>query len=181
VAFAKSRPGQLNVGNSGTGSLPHLTAELFAHLSGIKLVHIPYKGPGAALTDVLGGQVPAYFMNVIGALPLVKSSKLRALGVSSAERSPIAPDLPAIAEAGLPGFDMTNWYGLLVPSATPRDVVAKLQPEVARIMNLNETRDLMSRSGMTVIASTPQQFSEFLGREMVKYERIIKLAGVKEE
>jgi tripartite-type tricarboxylate transporter receptor subunit TctC len=181
VAFAKSRPGQLNVGNSGTGSLPHLTAELFAHLSGIKLVHIPYKGPGAALTDVLGGQVPAYFMNVIGALPLVKSNKLRALGVSSAERSPIAPDLPAIAEAGLQGFDMTNWYGLLVPSATPRDVVAKLQQEVARIMNLNETRDLMSRSGMSVIASTPSQFSEFLSREMVKYERIIKLAGVKEE
>ena len=150
-------------------------------MSGIKLVHIPYKGPGAALSDVLSGQVPAYFMNVIGALPLVKSNKLRALGVSSAERSPIAPELPAIAEAGLPGFDMTNWYGLLVPSATPRDVVAKLQQEVARIMNLNETKDLMSRSGMTVIASTPHQFSEFLSREMVKYERIIKLAGVKEE
>lgn len=181
VAFAKSHPGQLNVGNSGTGSLPHLTAELFASMSGIRLTHVPYKGPGAALTDVLGGQVPAYFMNVIGALPLVKANKLRALGVSSGQRSPIAPDLPTIAEAGLPGFDMTNWYGMLVPSATPRDVVTKLQQEIARIMNLNETKDLMARNGMTVVASTPQQFSAFLTEEMVKYERIIKLAGVKAE
>ncbi|HEV7390203.1 MAG TPA: tripartite tricarboxylate transporter substrate binding protein [Burkholderiales bacterium] len=181
VAFAKSRPGQLNVGNSGTGSLPHLTAELLGSMSGIKLVHIPYKGPGAALIDVLSGQVPVYFMNVIGALPLVKSNKLRALGVSSGERSPIAPELPTIAEAGLDGFDMTNWYGVLVPSGTPRDVVAKLQQEVARAMNLDDTKDLMARSGMRVIASTPQQFSEFLSREMVKYERVIKLARIKEE
>ncbi|MGZ5147920.1 MAG: tripartite tricarboxylate transporter substrate binding protein [Burkholderiales bacterium] len=181
VAFAKSRPGQLNVGNSGTGSLPHLTAELLGSMSGIKLVHIPYKGPGAALIDVLSGQVPVYFMNVIGALPLVKSNKLRALGVSSGERSPIAPELPTIAEAGLDGFDMTNWYGLLVPSGTPRDVVAKLQQEVARAMNLDDTKDLMARSGMRVIASTPQQFAEFLSREMVKYERVIKLARIKEE
>jgi tripartite-type tricarboxylate transporter receptor subunit TctC len=181
VAFAKSRPGQLNVGNSGTGSLPHLTAELLGSMSGIKLVHIPYKGPGAALIDVLSGQVPVYFMNVIGALPLVKANKLRALGVSSSVRSPIAPELPTIAEAGLDGFDMTNWYGVLVPSGTPRDVVAKLQQEVARAMNLDDTKDLMARSGMRVIASTPQQFAEFLSREMVKYERVIKLARIKEE
>ncbi|MDB5925020.1 MAG: hypothetical protein JWN13_3956 [Betaproteobacteria bacterium] len=181
MAFAKSHPGQLNVGNSGTGSLPHLTAELLGSMSGIKLVHIPYKGPGAALIDVLSGQVPVYFMNVIGALPLVKANKLRALGVSSSVRSPIAPELPTIAEAGLDGFDMTNWYGVLVPSGTPRDVVAKLQQEVARAMNLDDTKDLMARSGMRVIASTPQQFAEFLSREMVKYERVIKLARIKEE
>ncbi|HYC45650.1 MAG TPA: tripartite tricarboxylate transporter substrate binding protein [Burkholderiales bacterium] len=181
VALAKSRPGQINVGNSGTGSLPHLTAELLGSMSGIKLVHVPYKGPGLALIDVLSGQVPAYFMNVIGAMPLVKSNKLRALGVSSPARSPIAPELPTIAEAGFPDFDMTNWYGLLVPSATPRDVVAKLQQEIARIMNLSESKELMSRSGMSVVASTPQQFSEFLSRETVKYERVIKRAGVRQE
>src|SRR5687767_11618836 len=144
TALAKARPGELNAGNSGTGSLPHLTAELFASMSGVKLVHVPYKGPGAALVDVMSGQVPLYFMNVLGALPLVKAGKLRALGVSSAARSAIAPELPTIAESGLPGFDMTNWYGLLVPAATPRDVVARLQQEIARIMTLPETQQLMT-------------------------------------
>jgi tripartite-type tricarboxylate transporter receptor subunit TctC len=181
VAFAKARPGELNVGNSGTGSLPHLTAELFASMTGIKLVHVPYKGPGLALSDVLGGQVPLYFMNVLGAMPLVKSNRLRALGVSSAERTPIAPELPTIAENGLKGFDMTNWYGLLVPGATPKEVVARLHQEIVRIMTLPETRDLMARGGMTVVANTPQQFSDFLASETAKYARVIKTAGVKPE
>jgi tripartite-type tricarboxylate transporter receptor subunit TctC len=156
TALAKARPGELNAGNSGTGSLPHLTAELFASMSGVRLVHVPYKGPGAALVDVMSGQVPLYFMNVLGALPLVKAGKLRALGVSSAERSAIAPELPTIAETGLPGFDMTNWYGLLVPAAKPRDIIARLQQEVARIMTLAETKQLMTAGGMTVVASNPR-------------------------
>jgi tripartite-type tricarboxylate transporter receptor subunit TctC len=181
VALAKSRPGQINVGNSGVGSLPHLTAELFGSMSGVKLEHIPYKGPGAALIDVLSGQVPVYFMNVYGAIPLVKSGKLRALGVSSPERSAIAPELPTIAETGLTGFDMTNWYGLLVPSATSREVVRKLQQEVARIMALAEFKELLAAGGMTSVASTPEQFSEFLARETTKYARVIKAAGVKPE
>lgn len=181
TALAKARPGELNAGNSGTGSLPHLTAELFATMSGVKLVHVPYKGPGAALVDVMSGQVPLYFMNVLGAMPLVKAGKLRALGVSSTERSPIAPELPTIAETGLRGFDMTNWYGLLVPAATPKDVVAKLQQEIVRIMTLPESRKLMAAGGMTVVASTPQQFTEFLTQETAKYARVIQTAGVKPE
>jgi tripartite-type tricarboxylate transporter receptor subunit TctC len=181
VALAKSRPGEINVGNSGMGSLPHLTAELFGAMSGIRLVHVPYKGPGAALIDVLSGQVPVYFMNVYGAIPMVKSGKLRALGVSSRERSPIAPGLPTIAETGLAGFDMTNWYGLLVPGATPREVVRKLRDEVARIMALPEFKDLLTAGGMTAVASTPEQFSEFLRHETEKYARVIKAAGVKAE
>jgi tripartite-type tricarboxylate transporter receptor subunit TctC len=181
TALAKTRPGELNVGNSGTGSLPHLTAELFATMSGVKLVHIPYKGPGVALIDVLSGQVPVYFMNVLGALPLVKTGKLRALGVSSAERSAIAPELPSIAETGLRGFDMTNWYGMLTPGATPKDVIAKLQQEVARIMALSDVRQLMAAGGMTIVASTPPQFTDFLARESDKYARVIKAAGVKPE
>ncbi len=181
IALAKARPGELNVGNSGTGSLPHLTAELFASMSGIKVVHVPYKGPGLALIDVMSGQVPLYFMNVLGALPLVKSQKLRALGVSSAQRSAIAPDIPAIAESGLRGFDMTNWYALLAPGATPKDVIAKLHLEVARIMALPDVKQLMTAGGMTIVANTPAQFSEFLAREIDKYARIIKSAGVKPE
>ena len=181
IALAKARPGELNIGNSGTGSLPHLTAELFASMSGVKVVHVPYKGPGLALIDVMSGQVPLYFMNVLGAMPLVKAQKLRALGVSSAQRSAIAPEIPAVAESGLRGFDMTNWYALLAPGATPKDVIAKLHLEVARIMALPDMKQLMTAGGMTIVASTPAQFSEFLAREIDKYARIIQSAGVKPE
>ena len=181
TALAKARPGELNAGNSGTGSLPHLTAELFATMSGIKLVHVPYKGPGLALIDVMSGQVSLYFMNVLGALPFVKSGKLRALGVSSAERSSIAPDLPTIAESGLRGFDMSNWYGLLVPAATPKAVIARLQQEVARIMVLPDVKQSMAAGGMSVVADTPQQFAGFLVRETDKYARVIRAAGIRPE
>ena len=178
VALAKARPGQLNVGSAGNGSLPHLCAELFNMVAGLKIVHIPYKGSGAAVVDVMSGQVPIYFMNVLQSLPLIKSGKLRALGVTSPQRSPIAPDLPAIAEAGLAEFDMTNWYGLLVPSATPREVINKLQQEVARVLNLVELKERLANEGMTTVGSTPEQFIEFLARETAKYNRIIKAAGI---
>lgn len=179
LALAKSRPGEINVGSAGNGSLPHLCAELFNATGGVKLTHIPYKGSGAAVIDVMSGQVPVYFMNVLQSLPLIKAGKLRALGVTSPQRSPIAPDLPAIAEAGLKDFDMTNWYGLLVPAATPRDVINKLQQEVARVLNLPELKERLAGEGMTVVASTPEQFVEFLARETAKYNRIIQAAGIK--
>ena len=181
VALARSRPAELNAGNSGTGSLPHLTAELFGAMSGVKFTHVPYKGPGLALIDVMSGQVSLYFMNILNAMPHAKSGKLRALGVSSAARSPIAPELPAIAEAGLQGFDMTNWYGLMVPGATPKDFVAKLQQETTRIMFAADVRSAMAASGMSVIAGTSQQFTVFLGSEMTKYASLIRSAGLKSE
>lgn len=181
IAFAKARPGALNVGSAGNGSLPHLSAELFNALAGVKIVHIPYKGSGAAVADVLGGHVPIYFMNILQSLPLIKAGKLRALGVTSPQRSAIAPDLPAIAEAGLKDFDMTNWYGLLVQGGTPRDVVAKLQQEVARVLNLPELKERLAGEGMTVIASTPAQFVEFLARETTKFNRIIQSAGLSQQ
>ena len=130
IAFGRARPGEINFGTSGAGTLPHLSAELFSSMSGIKMVHIPYKGAGAAVTDVLAGRVPVYFMNILQSLQLIKAGKLRALGVTTPQRSPIAPEIPAIAEAGLKGYDMTNWYGLLVPAATPREVIVKLSAEV---------------------------------------------------
>ena len=179
LALAKARPGEINVGSAGNGSLPHLCAELFNAAGGVKLTHIPYKGSGAAVIDVMSGQVPVYFMNVLQSLPLIKSGKLRALGVTSPQRSPIAPDLPAIAEAGLKDFDMTNWYGLLVPSATPRDIINKLQQEVARVLNLPELKERLAGEGMTVVASTPEQLAAFLARETAKYNRIIEAAGIK--
>ena len=179
IALAKARPDSLNVGSAGNGSLPHLSAELFNSLAGIKIVHIPFKGSGAAVIDVLSGQVPIYFMNILQSLPLIKTGKLRALGVTSPQRSAIAPDLPSIAEAGLKGFDMTNWYGLLVQGGTPRDTINKLQQEVARVLNTPEMKERMASEGMTVVGSTPEQFVEFLARETAKFNRIIQAAGIK--
>jgi tripartite-type tricarboxylate transporter receptor subunit TctC len=179
IALAKRQPGAINCGSAGNGSLPHLSLELFNNMSGIKITHIPYKGSGAAIADVLGGQVPVYFMNILQSLPLIKVNRLRALGVTSPERSPIAPNLPAIAEAGLPGFDMTNWYGLLVPAATPRDTVVRLQQEVARILNLPELKQRLADDGMSVVASTSDEFVQFLRRETAKYNKVIELAGIK--
>ena len=177
IALAIAKPGEINVGSAGNGSLPHLCMELFKSTAGIKLTHIPYKGSGAAIVDVLGGQVPVYFMNILQSLPLIKAGKLRALGVTSPQPSGIAPDLPAIAR-DVPGFDMTNWYGLLVPGNTPRDIIARLQQEVARVLNLPELKERLAGEGMTVVASTPGQFIEFLARETAKYNRIIQAAGI---
>ncbi len=179
VALAKARPGTINFGTPGAGALPHLSAELFNNMAGIKMVHIPYKGPSAAIIDLMSGQISAYFMNILQSLPLVKAGKLRALGVTSPQRASIAPDLPAIAEAGLAGFDMTNWYGMLVPAGTPRDVINKLQQEVARILTLPELRERLAGDGMTVVASTPEQFASFLASETAKFNRIIQTAGIK--
>jgi tripartite-type tricarboxylate transporter receptor subunit TctC len=146
----------------------------------IKMVQIPYKGAGAAVTDVLAGRVPVYFMNILQSLTLIKAGKLRALGVTTPKRSPIAPEIPAIAESqGLKGYDMTNWYGMLVPSSTPAPVVAKLSGEVSRILKLPELTKRLAQDGMTVVASTPAQFGEFLARETAKFSRVIEDAGIK--
>jgi len=179
VAFARARPGEINFGAPGAGTLPHLSAELFNSMNGIKMVHIPYKGAGAAVTDVMAGRVPVYFMNILQSLSLIKAGKLRALGVTTPERSPIAPEIPAIAEAGLKGFDMTNWYGMLAPATTPREVIVKLNAEVARILKLPELTSRLAQDGMTVVAGTPEQFAEFLVRETAKFAKVIEAAGIK--
>ena len=179
IALAKARPGTINFGSPGAGALPHLSAELFNSMAGIRMVHIPYKGPSTAIIDLMGGQISLYFMNILQSLPLIKSGKLRALGVTSPQRSPIAPEMPAIAEAGLAEFDMTNWYGMLVPTGTPRDSIMKLQQETARILNLPEVKERLAGDGMTVVASTPEQFAAFLVTETAKFNRIIRTAGIK--
>jgi tripartite-type tricarboxylate transporter receptor subunit TctC len=179
IAFARARPGEINFGSSGAGTLPHLSAELFNSMSGIRMVHIPYKGAGAAVTDVMAGRVPVYFMNILQSLSLIKAGKLRALGVTTPERTPIAPEIPAIAEAGLKGYDMTNWYGLLAPAATPREAIVKLNAEVVRILKLPELTGRLADDGMTVVASTPERFGEFLARETDKFTKVIEAAGIK--
>jgi len=179
IVLARKHPGDINFGSAGVGTLPHLSAELFNSLSGIKMVHIPYKGAGAAVTDVLAGRVPVYFMNILQAISLINAGKLRALGVTTPERTPIAPDIPTIAEGGLKGYDMTNWYGLLVPAGTPQSSIRKLSVEVGRILNLPELRKQLARGGMTVVASTPEDFDRFLRKESAKFADVIEKAGIK--
>jgi tripartite-type tricarboxylate transporter receptor subunit TctC len=178
VAFLKARPGEINYGSSGNGSPPHLATELFKLLTATKMTHIPYKGAGPAAVDVIAGQIPIYFMNALQAVPHMKSARLRALGVTSEKRFPGLPDVPTIAEAGVPGYSMTNWYGMLVPAQTPRSAIAKLQGEVARILNTPELKERLSGEGAEVVASTPEQFAAFLKDEMAKAARIVEASGM---
>ena len=178
IALAKAKPGELNVGNAGVGSLPHLSAELFNVTANVKLVSVPYKGAGPAVTDVLAGRVPIYFMNILQSLPLIKEGQLRALGVTSPQPSPIAPDIAPIAR-DLPGFDMTNWYAMLVPASTPPETVRALSRALASVLTQPEIKEKMYNEGMSVVASTPERFAEFLAQETAKYNRIIEAAGIK--
>ena len=179
IEFARSHPGELNFGSPGTGSLSDLCAELFDVMAGVKMTHVPYKGSGGALADVLAGRVPVYYMNLMLALPYVKDGRLRALGVTTSQRSPVTPEIPTIDDAGLRGYEMSTWYGLFVQGATPRGIVARLQRELASILDQADMKERIAADGMTVVASTPEQFAEFLVRETAKYTRIIEAAGIK--
>ncbi len=178
IALAKARPQEISFGSSGIGSLNQLAAEWFALSAGVKMTHVPYKGGGAGVIDLMSGQISLYFMNALQSLPYIKSGRLRALGVTTPQRSPFAPEIPAIAESGLPGYDMTTWTALMVTGGTPRDVITKLYTEVAQILNQPDTRERLAADGMAVVASTPAQFADFLNRENSKYARIIKAAGI---
>ena len=178
ITLAKSEPGKINIGNAGIGSLPHLSAELFNVAAGVKLVPVPYKGAGPALVDVLAGRVPVYFMNILQSLPVIKEGRLIALGVTTPERSPIAPDIPPIA-ATVPGFDMTNWYGMLLPAGTPPDSVHALNTALTAALTQPAIKKKMYDEGMIVVASTPEQFATFLARETAKFNGIIEHAGIK--
>jgi tripartite-type tricarboxylate transporter receptor subunit TctC len=179
IALARAHPGQINFGSPGTGSISHLACELFNMMAGIKMTHIPYKGTGGALADMLSGQISFYAPNLFLSLPYIKAGRLRALGVTSPQRSPIAPELPTIDEAGLRGYETTTWYGIFVPGATPRDLVSRLQQELAQVVNLPEVRERLTADGLIPLASTPDQFAEQVARETAKTARIIQAIGLK--
>jgi len=177
VAFLKSNP-DLNYGSSGNGSPPHIATELFKLLTNTKMTHIPYKGAGPAAVDVIAGQIPVYFMNALQAAPYIKANRLRALGVTSDKRFAAFPTIPTIAEAGVPGYSFTNWYGMLVTGGSPRTSITKLHGEVARILNLPEIRERLASEGAEVVASTPEQFTAFLKLEMAKAAKIVAASGM---
>ena len=164
VSLARARPGEINIGNPGTGSLNHLAAELLALNSAIRLTSVPYKGTGGALADVLAGNIELYFMNLSLGLPYARSGRLRAIGVSSARRSTIAPDIPTLIEGGARDVDITTWFGLLAPGTTPRETIARLHQEVAQVLAEPALRERLSSEGLTVVADPPEVFAPFLAR-----------------
>jgi tripartite-type tricarboxylate transporter receptor subunit TctC len=181
IALAKAKPGQLNFASGGVGTTNHFAAELFKLSASIDMVHIPYKGTGVALTDVLSGQVQLMFMNLLPAMPQVRNGKVRGLGVTSAQRSQAAPDIPTIAESGLPGYETTGWHGWVVPAKTPAAIVARLHAETAKAAKHPELRQTLEAQGTEVIGNTPAEFSQALKAEVVKWAKVVKAAGIKPE
>ena len=177
IALAKARPDTLNFASSGNGQSTHLSAELFNSMAGIKLSHVPYKGSSPALTDVMAGQVPLMFDTMLTAMPFVKAGKLKALAVTSPLRSPAAPDVPTIAESGLPGYEVFAWNGLLAPAGTPKAVIAQLSEELKRAMQLPQVKEKFSAQGFAASWNTPEQFGGFLRGEVDKWAKTVKASG----
>ena len=177
VALAKAKPGAINFASSGNGQSTHLSGELFNSMAGVKMTHVPYKGSSPALTDVMGGQASVMFDTMLSAMPFVKSGKLKALAVTSARRSPAAPDLPTVAESGLPGYETLAWNGVLAPAGTPKDVIAKLNAELKRALELPEVKDKFAAQGFAAAWSTPEAFGMFLQAEVDKWSPVVKASG----
>ena len=177
IALAKAKPGTLNYASSGNGQSTHLSAELFGTMAGIKMNHIPYKGSAPALTDVMGGQASLMFDTMLSAMPHVKNGKLKAIAVTSAARSPAAPDVPTVAESGLPGYEAIAWNGLLVPASTPVDVVAKLNAELKKALDAPDVKDRFSAQGFGAAWNTREAFAKFLQAELDKWAKVVKVSG----
>jgi len=177
IAYAKSHPGQINFASGGSGTATHLAAELFKSMAGIDMVHVPYKGNGPATVDLLSGRVTVMFDQIATALPSVRDGRLRALGVSTAQRSPAAPDIPTIAESGLPGYDVTTWHGLVAPAGTPRPIIDRLHAEVVKALNSPSVRDKFKAAGIVPVSSTPEEFAAFTQRELDRWRIVVKASG----
>jgi tripartite-type tricarboxylate transporter receptor subunit TctC len=179
IALAKANPGQLNFGSSGNGSSHHLAGELFDSMAGVKMTHVPYKGTAAALIDLLGGRIQLTFDTLPSAMPYVKGGKLKAIAVTSAKRTRSLPDLPTIAEAGVPGYEVTSWYGLLAPAGTPADIVRKLNADFVRAIRIPEVSEKMIEAGAEPVANTPEQFAEFIRSELKKWAIVVQGSGAR--
>ena len=177
IALAKKTP--LNFGSSGSGTSIHLSGELFNTLAGVKMQHIPYKGRAQAVPDLLGGRIAMIFDNMPSALPLVKSGDVRALGVTSATRSPAAPDIPTIAESGLPGFEATSWFALMAPAGLPKEVQSRINAETLRVLSLPDVREKMALLGLDLAPGSPQALASLINSETAKWASVVKESGAK--
>ncbi len=179
IAYAKANPGKLNYASTGNGTSNHLSFELFKAMTGTSITHVPYKGSAPAVTDLIGGQVELMFDNTPNVLPHVRAGKLKALAVSSKKRSALAPDVPTVDEAGVPGYDVGVWFGVLTVAGTPREVVQRLNAEMVKILTSAEIRERFGKIGVEVVAGTPEHFSGFLKGEVARWAKVIKDAGIK--
>ena len=178
VALARAKPGEINYASSGVATANHLAAELLCSMAKIRMTHVPYKGSGAALPALIGGQVKLGFGPILPAIPHVKAGRLKALGVSGAKRSAAAPDIPTIAEQGMPGFEVNSWYGVFVPAKTPEPIVARLNKEVLAAVAMTDVRDRLSRDGVDAEGSTPAELDAIVRNERKVWTRVIKEANI---
>ena len=181
TAYAKANPGKINYGSSGVGSPPHLSMELLRSLTGINLVHVPYKGAGPALADLLGGQVQAMCTSLAGQITYIKAGRVRALGVTTAKRNPQLPDVPTLVESGVPGYEVTIWYAVFAPVATPKPVVQRLNTEMVKLLNAPEMKERMALQGMDPSPSTPEELASFVRIETAKWAKAVKDSGATAE
>ncbi len=179
VALAKAKPGTLGFATPGTGSTQHLSGEMLMAAAGIQLVHIPYKGAGQSIPDVIGGQVPLGIYGLLTISQHAKAGRMRVLAVTTLKRSSAAAELPTLAESGFPGFDTSLWFGLLAPAATPKDIIGKIHSDTVRALKLPDVQERIASQGADIVGSSPDEFAAFIAAESAKYARIIKQAGVK--
>jgi tripartite-type tricarboxylate transporter receptor subunit TctC len=178
IALARSRPAQLNYASASTGGMPHLAGELFNTMTGVKMVHIPYKGAAPATTDLLAGQVQLMFNNMLSAMPQVKNGRLRAIAVTSTKRSAAVPELPAIAET-VPGYEASGWYAALAPAATPRELITRLNNDMNRVMKMPDVTQRLAGDGVEAVGTTAEQFGAYLRAEITKWGKVVKASGAK--
>jgi tripartite-type tricarboxylate transporter receptor subunit TctC len=179
IALAKSKPGQVNFASAGSGGPTHMAGEMLKAMARIDIVHVPYKGNAGALNDLLGGRVQMFFSNLLTALPHARAGKLRAIAVTTPKRSAQAPELPTIAEAGVPGYDMTNWVGTFAPALTPRAIVMKLNREIVAILESPDLKERFRTQGLDLAGNTPEAFAAFIRAELAKWRKVVKESGAK--
>ena len=181
IAYAKANPGKLNFGSGGPGTTPHLAGEMLKMMAGVRMTHVPYKGGGPALTDLVGGQIQLMLENIPSTLPHAKSGRLRSLAVSGLKRSPLVPDLPTLDEAALKGYEIVGWNGLFVPSGTPRQIVTRLHGDIAKALAQPDVKERLATMGAEPVGNTPEEFRAFVKAEIVKWAKVVKAAGLKVE
>jgi tripartite-type tricarboxylate transporter receptor subunit TctC len=179
IAFTRARPGQLNYGTGSVGSNPHLAMELFLNMAKLKVAHVPYRGIGPAMIDLIAGQVELMMANILAALPQMRNARIRAYGVSSAKRSPVVPEVPTIAEAGVPGYEVVQWFGILAPAGTPGEIVARLHSAAVRALQDPVVKERFLADGGETIGNTPQEFAAILRSDLERWGKLVRMVGIK--
>lgn len=179
IAYARSKPGELNYGSTGVGSMAHLATELLMEMAGIRMVHVPYKGTGPGLLDLMRGQLQFLFASSTSTMPHVKAGKLRLLGSSSGKRSRVLPDVPTIAESGLPGYDVTGWYAVIAPAGTPKAIITRLNREIGEVLKTHEIQKSMAAGGADAVHSTPEELTALVHYEEERWAKLVKSAGIR--